>query len=73
MGCMNQERGETNENGEHVEDLGAPNQLVNGVSIFPHKRIPIKVTWRSSDRVIENQIGHICIIRKFRRPGGMYG
>ena len=43
------------------------NQLVIGGSVFPHKRIH-KATWRFPDHRRENQIDHICINRKFRRP-----
>ena len=58
--------GQMNENGEHFADLCALNQLVMGSSIFPHKRIH-KATWISPNHVMENQIDHICISRKFRR------
>ena len=58
--------GQMNENGERFADLCALNQLVIGGSIFPHKRIH-KATWISPNHVTENQIDHICIIRKFRR------
>ena len=59
--------GQMNENGEHFADLCALNQLVIGGNIFPHKRIH-KATWRSPDHRTENQIDHICISWKFRRP-----
>ena len=55
-----------NENGERFADLCALNQLVMGGSIFPHKRNH-KATGISPNHVTENQIGHICINRKFRR------
>ena len=58
--------GQINENGESFADLCALNQLVIGGSIFPHKRI-LKATWISPNDVMENQIDHICISRKFRR------
>ena len=58
--------GQMNENGERFADLCALRQLVIGGSIFPHKRIH-KATWISPNHVAENQIDHICIIRKFRR------
>ena len=59
--------GQMNENGERFADLCALNQLVIGGCIFPHKRIH-KATWISPNHVTENQIDHICISRKFRRP-----
>ncbi|GFS05781.1 craniofacial development protein 2 [Elysia marginata] len=55
-----------NENGERFADLCALNQMVIGGSIFPHKNIH-KVTWRSPDHTIENQIDHICFVKRFRR------
>ena len=58
--------GQMNENGERFADLCALNQLVIGGSIFSHKRIH-KATWISPNHVMENQIDHICISRKFRR------
>ena len=58
--------GVMNDNGERFADLCANNQLVIEGSIFPHKRIH-KATWISPDHVMENQIDHICISRKFRR------
>ena len=44
----------------------ALNGLVIGGSIFAPKR-KNKVTWVSPDNSTENQIGHICINKKFRR------
>ena len=42
------------------------NKFVIGGSIFAHKRIR-KATWVSPDHIIENQIDHFCINKKFRR------
>ncbi len=65
--CMGQQGlGEMNENGERFADLCATNNLVIGGSLFHHKRIH-KATWVSPDLSTENQIDHICIIKKFRR------
>ena len=47
-------------------DFCALNGLVIGGSIFAPKR-KNKVTWASPDNSTENQIGHICINKKFRR------
>ncbi|GFR99482.1 craniofacial development protein 2 [Elysia marginata] len=58
--------GQMNENGERFADLCALNQMVIGGSIFPHKNIH-KVTWRSPDHTTENQIDHICFVKRFRR------
>ncbi|XP_073714068.1 uncharacterized protein [Misgurnus anguillicaudatus] len=58
--------GNMNENGERFADLCALNNLVIGGSVFAHRRIH-KATWVSPDGSTENQIDHICIIRKFRR------
>ena len=58
--------GEMNENGERFVDFCAMNNLVIGGSTFPHRRIH-KATWISPDAVIENQIDHICMAKKFRR------
>jgi hypothetical protein len=55
-----------NENGERFADLCALSQLVIGGGIVPHNRIN-KVTFRSPDHVMENQIDHICISQKFER------
>jgi hypothetical protein len=61
-----QGQGLMNENGDIFADLCSLNQLVIGGSIFPHKRIH-KAAWRSPDHVIQNQIDHICINKRFRR------
>ncbi|VDO59287.1 unnamed protein product [Schistosoma margrebowiei] len=58
--------GERNKNGEIFANLCAFNKLVIDGTIFPHKRIH-KSTWISPDNTTENQIDHICIIKKFRR------
>ena len=56
--------GQMNENEERFEDLCALNQLVIGGSIFPHRHIHKAIF---PNHVTKNQIGHICISRKFRR------
>ncbi|VDO85247.1 unnamed protein product [Schistosoma curassoni] len=58
--------GERNENGEGFTNLCAFNKLVIGGTIFPHKRIH-KTTWTPPDHTTQNQIDHICIIKKFGR------
>ena len=58
--------GEINENGERFADACALNNMVIGGSVFPQKRIH-KATWVSPDLIIENQIDHVCIAKKFRR------
>ncbi|GFR77516.1 craniofacial development protein 2 [Elysia marginata] len=58
--------GQINVNGERFADLCALNQMVIGGSIFPHKNIH-KVTWRSPDHTTENQIDHICFVKRFRK------
>lgn len=45
----------------------ADNNLVIGGSVFPHRRVH-KATWVSPDLSTENQIDHVCITKKFRRP-----
>ena len=45
--------GSINENRERFAAACADNNLVNGVSIFPHKDIH-KVTWVSADHTTEN-------------------
>ena len=47
-------------------DFCAENNIVIGGSQFPHKQ-EHRVTWVSPDQVMENQIDHIGISRKFRR------
>ena len=59
--------GQMLDNGEQFARLCALNQLVIGGSVFPHKHIH-KATWRFPDHRTENQIDHICISWKFRRP-----
>lgn len=58
--------GRMNENGEQFAEFCAQNNLVIGGSVFEHRRIH-KATWRSPDRVTENQIDHVCICQRFRR------
>ena len=58
--------GVMNENGIHLANFCAENNLVIGGTIFPHKDVH-KTTWTSPDQTTNNQIDHICINRKFRR------
>ena len=58
--------GTMNENGQHLTDFCANNNLVIGGTLFPHKETH-KTTWESPDKVTHNQIDHICINTKFRR------
>ena len=58
--------GESNDNGERLQDFCAFNRLVIGGTVFPHKKIH-KTTWTSPDGRTENQIDHFCIASKFRR------
>lgn len=58
--------GEMNENGERFANLCATTSLVIGGSFFQHKQIH-KATWVSPDLKTENQIDHVCIMKKFRR------
>lgn len=57
--------GAMNVNGERFTELYCKNDLVVGVTIFPHKRVH-KETWVSSDQRTEYQIDHIVISRKWR-------
>jgi hypothetical protein len=45
----------------------ANHDLVTGGTLFLHKRSH-KITWVSSDHITENQIDHIAVGRKFKRP-----
>lgn len=58
--------GVINANEELFGDLCAFNNMVNGGSVFPHKRIH-KTTWVSPDNSTENQIDRICISKRFRQ------
>ena len=58
--------GQMNKNGEKFAELCAINKFVIGGSIFAHKRMH-KATWVSPDHIIENQIDHFYINKKFRR------
>lgn len=58
--------GTMNENGQHLTDFCANNNLAIGGTLFPHKEIH-KTTWESPDKKTHNQIDHICINTKFRR------
>ncbi|XP_073670704.1 uncharacterized protein [Paramisgurnus dabryanus] len=57
--------GTMNHNGELFVDFCAMNDLVIGGTLFPHKESH-KVTWRSPDGSVENQIDHIAISRRWR-------
>ena len=52
--------------GSFVVNACPANNIVIGISVFPHKRIH-KATWVSPDQVTENQIDHIDINKMFRR------
>ena len=58
--------GVMNENGERFENLCVTSILVIGGSIFAHRDIYL-ATWISPDHSTKNQIGHICISRRFRK------
>ena len=58
--------GEMNENGEFFTELCSANKMVIGGTIYPHKRIH-KAMWVSPDHTTENQIDHLCILKRFRR------
>ena len=51
-----------NENGQHMADIYANNNIVIGGAMpaFPHREIH-KTTWTSPDNVTNNQIDHICM------------
>ena len=55
-----------NANGDRLADLCEMNKLVIGGSVSPDRRIH-KFTWVSPNHVTENQIDHICIVKRFRR------
>lgn len=55
-----------NNNGERFADQCAKSILIIGGTVFSHKRIH-KATWVSPDPNTENQIGCVCISRKFQR------
>ena len=55
-----------NENGELFSKLCASCGLIIGGTIFPHKTCH-KVSWISPDNIMENQIDHIAISKRFRR------
>jgi len=57
--------GVINENGEMFCDFCASNGLVIGGTLFPHKKSH-KLTWRSPDRITENQIDHMAINKTWR-------
>ncbi|XP_052224834.1 uncharacterized protein LOC127840456 [Dreissena polymorpha] len=59
--------GTTNENGELFTDFCANNDLVIEGTISSHRDIHRK-TSRSPDMATENQIDHIAISRRWRRP-----
>jgi len=58
--------GNMNENGELFSKLCASCDLIIGGTIFPHKTCH-KVSWVSPDNIMENQIDHIAISKRFRR------
>ena len=60
------EIGVLNDKGQRLIDFCQLNDLVIGGSLFQHKDIH-KTTWIAPNGLIENQIDHFCIKRKFRR------
>ncbi|KAG7507515.1 hypothetical protein JOB18_036752 [Solea senegalensis] len=54
-----------NHNGELFVDFCSLNDLVIDGTLFPHKESH-KVTWRSPNGSVENQIDHIAISRRWR-------
>ena len=58
--------GTMNVNGELLVCCCPDHNLDIGGTIFSHKQNG-KATWVSPDMRTENQIGHICISKKFRR------
>jgi exonuclease III len=81
MGDMNAKIGPNNEGLEHVigrhrvgnknenelfSELCADCDLIIGGTVFPHKTCH-KVSWVSPDNIMENQIDHIAISKRFRR------
>nr|KAG5710457.1 hypothetical protein BaRGS_022275 [Batillaria attramentaria] len=74
MGCDNTNReremgkhgmGDMNENGEHLADFCAFNELTIGGTLFPHRHCH-KVTWVSPDHRTENQIDHVIVRQRWR-------
>ncbi|KAI8514967.1 hypothetical protein Bbelb_075580 [Branchiostoma belcheri] len=57
--------GSRNQNGELFVDFCSLNDMVIGGTLFPHKKSH-KVTWRSPDGAVENQIDHIAVSRRWR-------
>ena len=55
-----------NKNGELFSELCASCDLIIGGTVFPHETC-LKMSWVSPDNIMENQIDHIAIGRRFRR------
>lgn len=55
----------SNNNGLRVISFAASKDVIISSTTFPHKRIH-KVTWKSPDRKITNQIYHVLIQKYFR-------
>jgi len=58
--------GNMNENGELFSEICASSDLIIGGTVFPHKTCH-KVSWVSPDNIMENQIDHIAISKRFRK------
>lgn len=58
--------GHMNVNGSMFSELCLRQQLVIGGTIFPHKNCH-KVSWRSPNGMVQNQIDHIAIDQRWRR------
>lgn len=56
-----------NDNGHRIVDFCTENNILIGGTLFPHKNCH-KATWVSPDSNYKNQIHHICLSRKWRRP-----
>nr|KAG5686358.1 hypothetical protein BaRGS_026819 [Batillaria attramentaria] len=57
--------GDMNENGEHLADFCAFNELTIGGTLFPHRHCH-KVTWVSPNHRTENQIDHVIVRQRWR-------
>ena len=58
--------GERSDNGERFVQLCANNMVIT-TTLFPHKDIH-KPTWVSPDALTKNQIDHVAVCGKFKRP-----
>jgi hypothetical protein len=58
--------GNLNENGELFSELCVNCDLIRGGKVFPHKTCN-KLSWVSPDSIMEIQIDHIAISKRFKR------